>query len=58
LRDALGDSGFSRSAGRRTINIEALVDFIGLDQVVALTATDVDSVPLAFTECKPGDGSS
>ena len=32
--------------------VETVVDLAGVDEIVALAATDVDAVPLALVECE------
>jgi hypothetical protein len=38
--------------------VEAVVDFAGVDQVVALAPADVEPVPFRTIECETGDGQS
>src|SRR5207249_7237378 len=45
---------FAEIGGRHLV--EAVVDFTGIDQVLALAAADIDSVPLVAVEREAGDG--
>src|SRR5207249_3269953 len=53
----LPDEGFKPllRVGSRDL-VEAVVDFAGVDQILALAPADVESVPLRTIECKTGNG--
>ena len=63
VADALGiglgpsDEGFKPllQIGGRDL-VEAVVDFAGLDQIVALAPANVEPVPLRTIECETGNG--